>query len=118
MTLYLLCNSGWPMFSFEGTYFKTANGMETSFMLVVPASLRGYIENYYIPLKPKWPGFVVNTALFGGVPWLLICGPFVLRRHQRRKRKQCVACGYPIGKSDVCTECGLAIKPVASNVTK
>ena len=58
------------------------------------------------PLRPLWPGFAVNTLFYAAVLWLLICGPFVLRRFVRVKRGLCPACAYPMGKSGVCSECG------------
>jgi len=59
-----------------------------------------------LPTMPVWPGFLVNTILYAVVPWLLVCGPFALRRLIRMKRGQCVKCGYPLGDLAVCTECG------------
>ena len=97
------------MVSLTGTYRMTVNGLETSFLLFVPDSLMDRVENYYLPLGPIWSGFAINTMLYGGVPWLLLCGPFELRRYRRRKRGLCVYCAYPIGTSDVCTECGRAV---------
>ena len=58
-----------------------------------------------VPLLPVWPGFAVNTAFYAAVLWLPF-GPFALRRFIRRKRGQCLRCGYPMGMSSVCTECG------------
>ncbi len=62
-----------------------------------------------LPLRPVWSGFAVNTFFYAAVLWLLIPGPFVLRRLIRMKRGRCVKCGYPMGESDVCTECGKAL---------
>ena len=59
-----------------------------------------------LPLRPIWPGFAINTILFAAALWLLIPGPFALRRFIRRRRGQCVKCGYPVGESAMCTECG------------
>ena len=59
-----------------------------------------------LPLIPIWPGFAVNTIFYGAIIWLLIPGPFALRRLIRRRRGLCPACGYPVGESDVCSECG------------
>ena len=61
---------------------------------------RGY------PFRPVWLGLAVNTVLYAAVLWPLICGPFVLRRFIRRRHGLCVKCGYPMGESSVCTECG------------
>ena len=33
-----------------------------------------------IPLSPLWPGFAVNTLFYAGVLWMLLAGPFALRR--------------------------------------
>ena len=43
------------------------------------------------------------------VCWLLIGGPFVLRRFVRVRRGLCPACAYPMGGSGVCSECGKAL---------
>ncbi len=60
----------------------------------------------YSSLRPIWPGCAINTVFYATVLWLLIPGPFALRRFIRRKRGQCPACGYPAGESAVCSECG------------
>lgn len=116
--LYMHWETGWPVHSFDGSYFMTADGLEQSYAFHVPESLMNKVMNFYLPYRPILPGFLFNTALYGGIPWLLICGPFVLRRRLRHNRNQCTACGYPIGDSEVCTECGFALKRVASNAAK
>ena len=60
----------------------------------------------WIPYLPLWPGFTVNTAFYAVVLYLLIPGPFVLRRFIRRRCGLCPKCAYPVGESVVCTECG------------
>jgi len=64
-----------------------------------------------LPLYPLWPGFAVNTLFYTGVLWMLFAGPFALRRMIRRRRGRCAQCAYPIGTSEVCTECGAALQP-------
>jgi hypothetical protein len=69
-----------------------------------------------IPLRPIWPGFVLNWAF-----WSLTLGLFCLtallgRRSIRHVRRQCLGCGYPIGTSPVCTECGRRVSPRVSSV--
>ena len=66
-----------------------------------------------IPLAPIWPGFAVNSAIFGaawGVVTLIVLGPGVIVRTRRNARSACFACGYPVGSSTVCTECGQVLK--------
>ncbi len=59
-----------------------------------------------LPLRPLWPGFAVNTLFYAAILWVVICGPFALRRLIRMNRGRCVRCGYPLGESAVCSECG------------
>ena len=67
------------------------------------------IELIHLPLRPLFPGFYVDTALFASVWWaLLFWRP--LRRRRRIARGQCPACAYslsglPAG-TDMCPECG------------
>ncbi len=71
----------------------------------------------HVPLIPVWPGFAVNTLFYAVVLWLLIPGPFVLRRFIRVKRGLCPACAYPRGEADVCSECGKALAQQAKVTT-
>ncbi len=73
-----------------------------------------------LPYWPIWPGFGINTIFYAALLWLLICGPFVLRRHIRRKRGLCVACGYDLRHADheACPECGARREPIAGKPTE
>lgn len=62
-----------------------------------------------LPLRPMWPGFLINTILYALILWLLFAAPFALRRRRRRRRGLCEQCAYPIGVSPVCTECGASV---------
>jgi hypothetical protein len=64
-----------------------------------------------LPLRPLWLGFAMNTALYAIILWLLIPGPFVLRRLIRLRRGRCPKCGYDLrgaipGAGGGCPECG------------
>ncbi len=63
-----------------------------------------------LPVGPLWPGFAVNTLFYAAILWLIIPGPFALRRFIRRRRGLCPACGYDLrhGEHKACPECGLA----------
>ena len=43
------------------------------------------------PVRPIWPGFAINTLFYAAILWLLIRGPFALRRFIRVKRGRCPA---------------------------
>ena len=60
----------------------------------------------YLPLRPLWAGFAANTLFYAAILWLLICGPYELRRLIRVKRGLCPKCAYPVGDAATCTECG------------
>ena len=60
----------------------------------------------YLPVGPIWLGFLFNTIFYAAILWLLIPGPFALRRFIRVRRSLCPKCAYPMGASVVCTECG------------
>jgi hypothetical protein len=69
-----------------------------------------------LPLDVIWPGFAINTLFYAAIAWLLIRGPFALRRLMRAKRGRCAACGYDLrGQTNIngidaktarCPECG------------
>ena len=61
------------------------------------------------PTTPIWPGVAVNAAVWTAVLWSVLCGPGTARRALRRRRGLCLRCGYPVGVSPVCTECGAAV---------
>ncbi len=110
-----LRQAGWPTSTLEG------HRAGTQYRLVAESGLwytdrRVSTRPIILPLQPIWPGFAVNTIFYAAVLWLLICGPFVLRRFIRVKRGLCPACAYPRGESAVCSECGRAF-PQAVKVT-
>ncbi len=61
------------------------------------------------PALPIWPAFIANTLFYATILWLLIPGPFALRRFLRVRRGVCPKCAYPMGESAVCTECGITV---------
>ena len=101
--------SGWPMLAMNYRSPDGRRGADRTFFandvtILVPE----VFGPATFPLRPIWPGFAVNTLFYSVVLWLLICGPFVLRRFIRMKRGRCVKCGYDLrhGEHDVCPECG------------
>ena len=64
----------------------------------------------YLPLRPLWPGFAINTVFYAAILWLLTLGLLTARRMIRCKRGRCIKCGYDLrgtsGGGGVCPECG------------
>ena len=74
----------------------------------VPSSRSDDTPN--LPLRPVWIGFFINSCIYAlalfAIVWAFIAVPLVLRRRRRMQRGLCPACTYPVGTSEVCTECG------------
>lgn len=62
-----------------------------------------------LPTRVLWRGYLINSALFGVVLWLLVIANPVLRGKARLRRGLCPRCSYPIGSGNVCTECGFPL---------
>jgi hypothetical protein len=123
----LRVRAGWPMASLSGERWHFGHPFTTPAFRCAPAGPTDgalFVAAYPVirvtasgsterpvPLLPLWPGFALNTAFYAAVLWLLICGPFILRRFVRVRRGLCPACAYPMGEAAVCTECG---KPLPS----
>ncbi len=89
---------GWP---FLGLWYETDKALS------MQSSVRGGIRvsGRVLPLRPIWRGSFANSVLFG-LALFLPCSPFALRRFLRLWQYRCAKCGYPIGVSACCTECG------------
>ena len=96
----ILSRWGWPLRSLE---------MEER--LVVDLEAGSLLSYQFARFRPLWPGLAVSTLFYAGLLWLLIPGPFALRRFLRVRRGLCPKCAYPMGESAVCTECGGALLP-------
>ena len=62
----------------------------------------------YFPLRPIWPGFAIDTLVYGAL-WLgLLVGFGATKRALRTRRGHCPQCGYDLrGDLDAgCSECG------------
>ena len=113
LTYLFRTSTGWPCLALTGEvggYDKGSGIVLKNKWFGGPVNRGGFpmtaLGAAVLPLLPVWPGFTVNTLFYAAILWLLTCGPFALRRFIRRRRGLCPACAYPVGESDVCTECG------------
>ena len=81
-----------------------------------PADVSGTTLPRVLPYRPIWRGVLINTLFYAVLLWLLIPGPFVLRRLIRLKRGRCPKCGYDLRgqlPGAGCPECGWNRQPEA-----
>jgi hypothetical protein len=110
---------GWPMRSMEwmGSFdddLQTRGGKVPRFRARVAEGIAigGKIlfvmryEKRRLPLMPLWPGFAGSTLVYGVFSFAGLTTLAALRRMRRRTRGLCVPCGYPLGESARCSECG------------
>jgi hypothetical protein len=65
------------------------------------------IDAVRFPLRPIWPGLIINSMVYGLAAWGLWRGVVAMRARWRRNLGDvCLNCRYPRGTSPVCTECG------------
>lgn len=75
----------------------------------LPDELQARTHLPWFPIRALAAGFIANTILYGAMAWALGAGVVAFRRSCRRRRGLCARCGYPVGVSPVCTECGAAL---------
>jgi hypothetical protein len=68
-----------------------------------------------VPVYPHAFGFAINTVFYAAIIWLLFAAPGRVRRWRRIRRGLCAKCAYPVGASEVCTECGTALRAWLKN---
>ena len=105
--------SGWPLRSFEGAIWHRYHGLQlyqrwNAGILILNAPNKLII---YMPWHVRPFSFIVNTLFYVGALWMLFVFPVSLRRMIRRRCDRCSHCDYPIGTSEICTECGAAVTP-------
>ncbi len=101
---------GWPLRSLWCRWAPGTATFPKGGILLKPkkrtATAMGFSRLRALPYWPVWPGVITNTLFYATLLWLLIPGPFALRRFIRVRRGLCPKCAYPMGESAVCSECG------------
>ena len=108
-----IVSAGWPCLALESEYWIDGpKRVRSPWGITLPLDIFGFGPRSFkkLPGRPIWPGFLFNTLFYAAILWLVIPGPFALRRLIRRRRGLCPACGYDLrhGEHEACPECGLA----------
>jgi hypothetical protein len=124
MPALAIVRAGWPLVALEGQWehdvsragSRSAPRSRYAFELKSKVVQAGTFRMpRLIPMRPMWPNFALDVISIGGGLWLLWVVLLTLRRAIRMWRGQCPACAYPVGVSNVCTECG---KPLRNRAAK
>ncbi len=108
-SIKLRTDAGWPFRSLRG-YLAGSQGPWLAIGGVeIDKPLPDFRGRQCLPFMPIWPGFLANTVLYAGLAWLLTCSLLFTRQRLRLRGGRCPTCRYPIGASEVCTECGAAL---------
>ena len=99
---------GWPARSLAGDAWAKINPKPLVVQWESAAMLVDAGNSFMIPLRPIWPGFVINTILYAVILWGLYSAVVTLRRVRRKEPGLCSVCRYDLRHADhaVCPECG------------
>lgn len=117
--------AGWPMRCLTGGYVKDladdpnkpwgrTERVHTISCIVFESwpDTSGSTRDVVLPYRPLLAGLVVNTLFYATttfIGWQLLLLPGRIKRRIRIGRNTCAHCGYPIGTSSRCTECGAEV---------
>jgi hypothetical protein len=106
--------SGWPFTALVYRQVRDGNGnVEWTGAWHIPGLWQQTLGGGSVaPLSPAFPGFYLNTLLYGGLSYTLISCPAVYSGIRRRLTNRCTACGYSLDNltADTCPECGGRVK--------
>ncbi|HYD00654.1 MAG TPA: hypothetical protein VEB22_05455 [Phycisphaerales bacterium] len=106
--------AGWPLPMLEGGEYCEIHSQrgEPVSAALHPVSLKTWWSNdlkkrWQLPTAPVWGGWglAANWAVWSAGVGLLYL-PGAVKRELRRRRRQCLRCGYQLAGANRCAECG------------
>jgi hypothetical protein len=105
VTVVVRWRSGWPRRCLEGFELVTPTqplmNPDITHEWLIPTG-----EHGPLPLRPLPTGFAINTLFYAAILAAFSVTGDMLRGSRRRRRGLCARCGYPVGASPTCSECG------------
>lgn len=107
--------AGWPFYSLEGATWSDlrtgrSNLSRGTFVLQDMVGIPGL--RWRFPARLRWPQAIANAIVYAilmAIPYVYWHSRVNIIAYVRRRRGACAACGYPVGPSPVCSECGRSI---------
>jgi hypothetical protein len=121
----VVLQAGWPMLALQDRVIvlHTADDSDTitpSRAIALPQRVLDFVSantarsvfptQRRLLVQPVWPGFLFNTLLYAMLFWVTLRLRGASRIALRGRRRQCLGCGYPIGDSTLCSECGVPVR--------
>ncbi|MBX3357862.1 MAG: hypothetical protein KF745_05490 [Phycisphaeraceae bacterium] len=90
--------------------WKSASRLRESISGVfVHTTVNGRPDARLLPVRPLWPGFALNSAIYAAAAFALLTAAARLNTALRRRRAgHCATCGYAVNELPQCPECGTA----------
>jgi hypothetical protein len=110
-------SAGWPCRALQWERWQVINSLRpnelpqhswwlSGIFIPTASSYPSHLHTTILPLRPLWPGFAINAVFYAVLLWLICRAVYRFRRIVRSHRGLCPSCGYPMGSTPVCTECG------------
>ena len=102
---------GFPLRFLHSQFDYAAGGWKTRVgtfdLMATPSTPQGGVKLMReLPRGVNVWALLCNSAIFAVAIFLPAAALWAVRGHVRKRHSQCPRCGYPVGTSPVCTECG------------
>lgn len=101
--------AGWPFRALDAEARSDQSLEPRSRYAIDLGMIRGGLHNktgLWLPLHPRWPGFLLNTVFYAMILWPISLLPGLYTHILRKIANKCPSCGTDIGVDSVCEQCG------------